>query len=371
MGPLPDNFPGYQDIADDEVRAKFEDAWDCEISPEYGYYTTQMFLAADEGDVRGMYIIGENAALSEPGVNHAEDVLEELEFLVVQDLFVNETAEYADVVLPACSFVEKEGTFTNTDRTVQKVNKVMEPKGDSRPDWVILQQLANRMGREWDYDSTAEIMAEVNSLTPLYGGVTHDRVETEGGLQWPCWDEDHPGTTRLYTEEFNTADGKANLQGVGFSQPAETPDEEYPLTLTTGRVLYHYHTGTMTHREEGIMKYTPSDFVEIHPDTAAACGVESGDPVRVTSRRGEIVVPAQVTDRVGPDNVFVPIHFAESAVNRLTDEEHLDPAAATPEFKVSAVRVEAHDGDVEKEGEGEVDASRTADPGLEGSTGDD
>jgi formate dehydrogenase major subunit len=371
MGPLPDNFPGYQDIADDEVRAKFEDAWDCEISPEYGYYTTQMFLAADEGDVRGMYIIGENAALSEPGVNHAEDVLEELEFLVVQDLFVNETAEYADVVLPACSFVEKEGTFTNTDRTVQKVNKVMEPKGDSRPDWVILQQLANRMGREWDYDSTAEIMAEVNSLTPLYGGVTHDRVETEGGLQWPCWDEDHPGTTRLYTEEFNTTDGKANLQGVGFSQPAETPDEEYPLTLTTGRVLYHYHTGTMTHREEGIMKYTPSDFVEIHPDTAAACGVESGDPVRVTSRRGEIVVPAQVTDRVGPDNVFVPIHFAESAVNRLTDEEHLDPAAATPEFKVSAVRVEAHDGDVEKEGEGEVDASRTADPGLEGSTGDD
>jgi formate dehydrogenase major subunit len=371
MGPLPDNFPGYQDIADDEVRAKFEDAWDCEISPEYGYYTTQMFLAADEGDVRGMYIIGENAALSEPGVNHAEDVLEELEFLVVQDLFVNETAEYADVVLPACSFVEKEGTFTNTDRTVQKVNKVMEPKGDSRPDWVILQQLANRMGREWDYDSTAEVMAEVNSLTPLYGGVTHDRVEAEGGLQWPCWDEDHPGTPRLYTEEFNTADGKANLQGVGFSQPAETPDEEYPLTLTTGRVLYHYHTGTMTHREEGIMKYTPSDFVEIHPETAAACGVESGDPVRVTSRRGEIVVPAQVTDRVGPDNVFVPIHFAESAVNRLTDEEHLDPAAATPEFKVSAVRVEAHDGDLPGDPERDVDASRTGDPGLEGSTGDD
>jgi formate dehydrogenase major subunit len=371
MGPLPDNFPGYQDIADDEVRAKFEDAWDCEISPEYGYYTTQMFLAADEGDVRGMYIIGENAALSEPGVNHAEDVLEELEFLVVQDLFVNETAEYADVVLPACSFVEKEGTFTNTDRTVQKVNKVMEPKGDSRPDWVILQQLATRMGREWDYDSTAEVMAEVNSLTPLYGGVTHDRVEAEGGLQWPCWDEDHPGTPRLYTEEFNTADGKANLQGVGFSQPAETPDEEYPLTLTTGRVLYHYHTGTMTHREEGIMKYTPSDFVEIHPETAAACGVESGDPVRVTSRRGEIVVPAQVTDRVGPDNVFVPIHFAESAVNRLTDEEHLDPAAATPEFKVSAVRVEAHDGDLPGDPERDVDASRTGDPGLEGSTGDD
>ncbi|WP_394296538.1 formate dehydrogenase subunit alpha [Halorubrum halophilum] len=347
MGPLPDNFPGYQDIADDEIRAKFEDAWDCDISPEYGYYTTQMFLAADDDDIRGMYIIGENAALSEPGVNHAEAVLEDLEFLVVQDLFVNETAQYADVVLPACSFVEKTGTFTNTDRTVQMVNEVMEPKGDSRPDWKILQDLANRMGRDWDYDDTAEIMEEVNSLTPLYGGVSHERVEEEGGLQWPCWDEDHPGTERLYAEEFNTENGKANLQGVGYSEPAETPDDQYPFTLTTGRVLYQYHTGTMTHREEGIMQYTPSDFIEIHPQTAANHGIESGDMVKVESRRGEIVVPAQVTDRVGPDNVFVPIHFAESAVNRLTDEEHLDPAAATPEFKVSAVRIGPYEGEAE------------------------
>jgi formate dehydrogenase major subunit len=347
MGPLPDNFPGYQDVADDEIRGKFEDAWDCEISEEYGYYTTQMFLAADDDDLRGMYVIGENPALSEPGVNHAEAVLEEMEFLVVQDLFVTETAQYADVVLPACSFVEKTGTFTNTDRTVQMVKEVMEPKGDSRPDWKILQDLANRMGREWNYASTAEIMEEVNSLTPLYGGVTHERVESEGGLQWPCWDEDHPGTERLYEEEFNTPDGKANLRGIGYSEPAETPDEEFPFTLTTGRVLYQYHTGTMTHREEGIMQYTPSDFVEIHPDTAVDYGIESGDMVEVASRRGEIVVPAQVTDRVGRDTVFVPIHFAESAVNRLTDEEHLDPAAATPEFKVSAVRISPHEGEAE------------------------
>jgi formate dehydrogenase major subunit len=361
MGPLPDNFPGYQDIADDEVRAKFEDAWDCDISPEYGYYTTQMFLAADDDDLRGMYIIGENAALSEPGVNHAEATLENLEFLVVQDLFVNETAQYADVVLPACSFVEKTGTFTNTDRTVQMVKQVMEPKGDSRPDWTILQDLANRMGRDWDYDSTAEIMEEVNSLTPLYGGVTHERIEEEGGLQWPCWDEDHPGTKRLYTEEFNTDDGKAHLQGVGFSEPAESPDDEYPFSLTTGRVLYQYHTGTMTHREEGIMQYTPSDFVELNPETAERYGIESGDMVRVESRRGEITVPAQVTDRVGPENLFIPIHFAESAVNRLTDEEHLDPAAATPEFKVSAVRIAPAEGDPE--------AADTADLGA--STGGD
>ena len=347
MGPLPDNFPGYQDIADDDLRAKFEEAWDCEISPEYGYYTTQMFLAADRGDIRGMYIIGENAALSEPGVNHAEKVLEELDFLVVQDLFVNETAQYADVVLPACSFVEKTGTFTNTDRTVQMVKQVMEPKGDSRPDWEILQDLANRMGRHWDYESTAEVMDEVNSVTPIYGGMTHERIEAEGGLQWPCWDEDHPGTKRLYEEEFNTDHGRANLQAVGYSEPAETPDPEYPLSLTTGRVLYQYHTGTMTHRSGGMMRYTPSDFVEVHPETAVESDIESGDPVRIESRRGEIVVPAQVTDRVGPDTVFVPIHFAESAVNRLTDEEHLDPAAATPEYKVSAVRISPADGTAE------------------------
>ncbi|MFB6309922.1 MAG: formate dehydrogenase subunit alpha [Salinirussus sp.] len=339
MGPLPDNLPGYQDLADDEIRAKFEDAWDCDIAPEYGYYTTQMFLQADADNIRGMYVIGENAALSEPGISHAERVLKELDFLVVQDLFVTETAEYADVVLPACSFVEKTGTFTNTDRRVQMVKRVMPPKGDSQPDWRILQQLARRMGREWNYESTAEIMEEVNSLTPLYGGITHERIEEEGGIQWPCWDEDHPGTTRLYADEFNTPDGKANLEGIGYSEPAELPDEEYPLSLTTGRVLYQYHTGTMTHRESGIMQYTPSDFLEIHPETAAEYGIESGDPVRVESRRGAITVPAQVTDRVGPDTVFAPMHFAETAVNRLTDEEHLDPAAATPEYKVSAVRI--------------------------------
>ncbi|WP_425499720.1 formate dehydrogenase subunit alpha [Halorarum halobium] len=354
MGPLPDNFPGYQDLADDDVRARFEDAWDCDISPEYGYYTTQMFLAADRGDLRGMYVIGENAALSEPGVNHAERVLRDLEFLVVQDLFVTETAEYADVVLPACSFVEKTGTFTNTDRTVQMVNAVMEPKGDSRPDWEILQDLANRMGRDWDYESTAEVMDEVNSLTPIYGGVTHERVREEGGLQWPCPDEDHPGTERLYEDSFDTEDGRATLHGVGYSEPAETPDEEYPFTLTTGRVLYQYHTGTMTHREEGLMEYAPSDFVEVHPETAANHGIDPGDMVTVASRRGEIVVPAQVTDRVGTDTVFVPIHFAESAVNRLTDEEHLDPDAATPEYKVSAVRIGPYEGDSEPIGAGDV-----------------
>jgi len=345
MGPLPDNFPGYQKVVDDEVRAKFEEAWDCDISPEPGYYTTDMFLAADRGDLRGMYCIGENPALSEPGVNHAEKVLSELDFLVVQDIFENSTSKFADVILPACSFVEKTGTFTNTDRRVQMVKKVMEPKGHSKPDWVILQELANRMGRDWDYADTAEIMEEMRTLTPIYGGVTQERVEAENGLQWPCYDLEHPGTVRLYEDEFNTDDGLAHLEGIGYSEPAELPDEDYPLTLTTGRVLYQYHTGTMTHREPGIMEYTGSDFVEIHPKTAAAYGIEDGDVVRIESRRGEITVPAQVTERPGEDNVFVPMHFAESAVNRLTDEEHLDPDASTPEFKVSAVRITPEEGE--------------------------
>lgn len=337
MGPLPDTLPGYQKIANGDVRETFEDAWDCDISTERGYYTTEMFHAADAGDLRGMYCIGENPALSEPGKGHGETVLENMDFLVVQDLFLNETAKYADVVLPACSFLEKEGTFTNTDRTVQKVNPVIEPRGDSKPDWVILQELANRLGREWDYETTAEIMDEVRQLTPIYGGITQERVERKGGVQWPCFDLDHPGTQRLYTEAFNTEDGNAHLKPIGYSEPMETPDDTYPLTLTTGRVLYQYHTGTMTHREEGIMTYNSQNFVEINPETAANYGITDGDPVCIESRRGEITVPAQVTDRVGTDTVFVPMHFAENAVNELTDAERLDPEAKTPEFKVSAV----------------------------------
>jgi formate dehydrogenase major subunit len=344
MGPLPDNLPGYQKVTDDEVRAKFEEAWDCEISEDPGFYTTEMFLALDRGDLHGMYCIGEQPVLSEPGKNHAEEVMEEIDFLVVQDLFMTETAKYADVVLPAVSFTEKTGTFTNTDRRVQMVKQVMEPKGEAKPDWVILSELANRMGRNWEYENTAEIMEEMRQLTPIYGGITQERVDQEGGLQWPCPDLDHPGTPRLYTEGFNTEDGMANLQPVGYSEPGEIPDGEYPFTLTTGRVLYQYHTGTMTQREAGIGMYNQSDFVEIHPDVATNYGIEEGDPVTLESRRGEVTVPAQITDRVGTDTVFAPIHFAETAINRLTDEERLDPEAATPEFKVSAIRLSPAEG---------------------------
>ncbi|GGN09028.1 formate dehydrogenase subunit alpha [Halarchaeum nitratireducens] len=358
MGPLPDNFPGYQKVADDEIRAKFEEAWDCEIPAERGYYTTEMFNAFDDGELRGMFCIGENPSLSEPGKKHADEVLEEMEFLVVQDLFMNETAKYADVVLPAVSFLEKEGTFANTDRRVQKVNQVLEKKGNAKADWEILQELANRMGREWDYADTNEINEEMRSLTPIYGGISHERIEEEGGIQWPCWDEDHPGTERLYTEEFNTESGKANLTPVGYAEPMAPQTEELPLTLTTGRVLYQYHTGTMTHPEEGIMKYNDRDFVEINPDTAAAYGIENGDPVRIESDKGEIVVTAQVTERIGEDTVFAPIHFAETAVNTLTDSERLDPEAKTPEFKATAVRISPVEGQQSTSRPGSVEPAR-------------
>ncbi|WP_256685603.1 formate dehydrogenase subunit alpha [Halococcus qingdaonensis] len=339
MGPLPNNFPGYQPVTDDEIREKFEAAYDTEIPSEEGWRTTEQFLAADRGDLRGMYIMGENASLSEPGVDHAQEVLDDLDFLAVQDIFLTETAEHADVVLPATTAVESNGTFTSSSRHVQLVKRAIEPKGNTRGDWEILQALARRFGHDWDFASPSEIMDEIAELTPIYGGISHERLENGAELQWPCWDDGHPGTTRLYEEEFNTADGKASLIPTGPNEPADLSDDEFPLTMTTGRVLYQYHTGTMTHREEGIMSYVGEDFVEINPETAANAGIANGDYVRVESRHGTIRVKAQVTERPGQDTVFVPMHFAESAVNTLTDENDLDTAARTPEYKVTSVRL--------------------------------
>ncbi|MFB6183414.1 MAG: formate dehydrogenase subunit alpha [Haloarculaceae archaeon] len=338
MGTLPNCLPGYQDVDDEDVLAKFEDAWGKRPPEEVGLKVPEVFEEIHEGNVRGTYVMGENPALSEPDLDHAEDGLAKLDFLVVQDLFMTETAEYADVVLPAASFAEKNGTFTNTERRVQLVNQTMEPVGQARQDWEILQAVANRFGYDWDYDSAAEIMDEIADLVPLYGGITHDRLEAEGGLQWPCWDEDHDGTRFLYEDGFNFPDGKARFVPADMGRPAEMPDEEYPLTLTTGRVLYHFHTGTLTRRVEGSMSHVGQSFVELHPRTADALDVETDDYVRVESRRGSIVVKVEVTDRVDEGTVFIPMHFASGAVNELTKGE-LDPTSGIPEYKVSSVRV--------------------------------
>lgn len=341
MGPVPGNLPGYQKVTDDDSREKFEDAWGVEIPDHKGWTLTEQFLAADEDEIKGMYVMGENPALSEPNVAHSQQILENLDFLAVQDLFMTETAEYADVVLPATSFVESNGTFTSSTRRVQLVKKAMEPKGNARQDWQIVQGLSERFGHDWDYESSAEIMDEVADLAPIYGGVSHQRLEEEHGLNWPCFDEDDPGTPTVYLDEFNKPDGKAHMIPTDIRGPAEETDEEYPLTMTTGRVLYQYHTGTMTHREEGLMSITGEAFVEIHPETAAEYGIEDDEYVRMESRHGSIRVLAQVTGRVGPSTVFVPMHFLEdAAVNRLTNEESLDPHSNCPEYKAVPVRID-------------------------------
>jgi formate dehydrogenase major subunit len=338
MGTLPNCLPGYQPLDDDEVGATFEAAWGERPPDEVGLTVTEAFDAVHDGDVRGMYVMGENPALSEPDIDHAEAALSSLDFLVVQDIFPTETTEHADVVLPAASFVEKTGTFTNTERRVQLVGKAMEPPGAARADWEILSGLARRFGYDWDYADTAAVMDEIADLTPIYGGISHERLQEEGGLQWPCEDEADPGTRFLYADGFAFPDGKARFVPADMGRPGELPDEAYPLTLTTGRVLYHFHTGTLTRRVEGIMAHVGESFVEVNPETADALGVDDGDYVRVESRRGDIVVRADVTDRVGPGVVFVPMHFAHGAANALTNER-FDETSGIPEYKVASVRV--------------------------------
>ncbi|PSQ17068.1 formate dehydrogenase subunit alpha [Halobacteriales archaeon QS_8_69_26] len=338
MGTLPNVLPGYQPLDDEAVLDKFEDAWGERPPDEVGLKVPEMIKAAGEGELRGLYVMGENPALSEPDVGDAEEALADLDFLVVQDIFLTETAEHADVVLPAVSFAEKDGTFTNTERRVQLVREAVDSPGKARQDWRILQSVARRMGYDWDYDSPAEVAEEIAELTPIYGGITHDRLESEGGLQWPCPDRDHDGTRFLYEDGFNFPDGKARFVPADLGKPGELPDEDYPLTMTTGRVLYHFHTGTLTRRVEGIMSHVGESFVEVHPATAAEVGVEDGEYVRVESRRGSIVVRAEVTDRVSEGDVFVPMHFATGAANRLTQGE-FDPTSGIPEYKVTSVRV--------------------------------
>ncbi|MFB6165866.1 MAG: formate dehydrogenase subunit alpha [Haloarculaceae archaeon] len=344
MGTLPGSLPGYQDPADPEVGEKFAESWGERPPEEPGLKVPEMLTEVLEGNLHGMYVVGENPALSEPDIQHAAEALAELDFLVVQDIFLTETAEYADVILPAATSPEKHGTFTNTERRIQRVRPTAEPPGQARQDWEITQELANRLGYDWDYDHPSEIMAEIAELAPIYGGVTYDRLEAgeEHGLQWPVWDEDHPGTPYLYDYEdgeFNFDDGLARFVPADGGHPGELPDEEYPYTLTSGRVLYHWHTGQLTRRVEGLMEHVGESFVEINPETADDLGVADGEYVRVASRRGDIVVKAQVTDRVGPGTLFIPMHFAAGAVNKLT-QENFDPQAGIPEYKVSSVSVE-------------------------------
>ncbi len=337
MGALPNVYPGYQAVADDNIRAKFEAAWGCRLDSSPGLPVTEMINAADNKKIKAIYLIGENPLLSEPDITHAKEALEKLEFLAVQDIFLSETAKLADVILPGTSFAEKDGTFTNTERRVQRVRKAIEPIGDSRPDWQIICQLGKEMGSGgFDFTHPSQVMDEIDLLTPSYGGISYQRLEN-GGLQWPCPTPDHPGTPILHTQQFTR--GKGRFIPLEYKPPMELPDKKYPLILTTGRSLYHFHTGTLTRKVEGLNVLRREGEVEINPKDASALGIADGEKVKVISRRGEVTTKAKVTETSPVGVVFMTFHFAESPANLLTNPA-LDPVAKIPEYKVCAVRVE-------------------------------
>jgi formate dehydrogenase alpha subunit len=343
MGALPDVFTGYQKVNNPDIRARFERAWGTTLPSHPGLTVTEMFDGILDGRVKAMYVVGENPVLTEPSASHAEEALKELEFLVVQDVFLTETARLAHVVLPATSFAEKEGSFTNTERRVQRVRRAVEPVGESRTDWEIISDVARRMGATgFDYRSSADIMDEIASLTPSACGISTERLE-QTSLQWPCPTYDHPGTPVLHVGQF--ARGKGHFMPLKYIPPAETADAEYPLVLTTGRSLFQYHTGSMTRKVKGLNALSGEEWVEINPADATKLGIADGDRVRVASRRGQVTARARLTQASPPGLVFMTFHFAESPTNVLTNPS-LDPVSKTPELKVAAVRVEK---DVERE----------------------
>ena len=336
MGALPNVYTGYQPVVDLAIRDRMEKAWGVEKLPEKpGITVTEMMEKAHEGKMKGLYIIGENPMISDPDLNHARKSLENLDFLVVQDIFLTETAQMADVVLPAASFAEKEGTFVNTERKVQLIRKAVEPPGDAKEDWKIIADLAGRMGDPMVYGSAKDIMAEITGVTPSYCGINYGRLKSDG-IHWPCPATDHPGTPCLHVDQFTC--GLGVFHAIDFIPPAELPDEEYPLYLTTGRVLYQFHTGTMTMKSEGLNELAPESFVEISAQDAEAYRIEDGDSLKISSRRGEIEAKARLSEKAVKGTIFIPFHYAGAAANKLTNTA-LDPTAKIPEFKVCAVRI--------------------------------
>jgi formate dehydrogenase major subunit len=339
LGGLPNVFPGYQPVSDETIREKFSKGWSVpldQLNATPGLTVTEIMDRVLTSDIRAIYIMGENPMLSDPDLNHVEHALQEVEFLVMQDIFLNETAMMADVVLPGVSFAEKEGTYTNTERRVQLIRKALEPTAEGKPDWQILTELAGKMGAEWKYEHAADVFNEIALLTPSYAGMSYERLES-GGIQWPCPSPDHPGTPILHVGKF--ARGKGLFSAIDYIEPAELPDEDYPFILSTGRILFHWHGGTMTRRSPGLDSLAPEPEVEINPEDALNLGLKEGQLVRVTSRRGSVEARVVITQRSPAGMVFMNFHFAEAAANLLT-HKYLDPQAKIPEYKVSAVKVE-------------------------------
>jgi formate dehydrogenase major subunit/formate dehydrogenase alpha subunit len=337
MGALPDVFSGYQKVADPAMRRKFAEAWGVTSLPDKpGLALTHAMDAAAAGRLQGMFIMGENPLLSDPDQGHARQALQKLELLVVQDIFLSETAALADVILPAACYAEKDGTFTNTERRVQRVRKALDPPGEALTDGEIICALAERAGYGGMlYSGSAQVMEEIAALTPTYCGIVYERLN-QHGLQWPCPNINHSGTPILHVEQFTR--GLGHFSPAVYRPPVEAADDEYPFVLTTGRTYFHWHTGTMTRRTHLLDREERCAFMEIHPDDAARLGLREGVDVLVASRRGKIRVPVRITAMVIPGVVFIPFHFAEGAANMLTNNV-LDPESAIPEFKVCAVQI--------------------------------
>lgn len=357
MGGLPNVYPGYQAVTYPEAQRKFEAAWGTALSPKLGLTVTEMMPAAGEGKIKALYILGENPVTSDPDTTHIRHCMETCEFIILQEIFPTETSVYADVLLPGVSFAEKTGTVTNTERRVQMVRQAIDPLGESRPDWQIIAELARRMlaGQAdpnnpeprsladapyagWNYQDCSQVMDEVAALTPSYAGVSHARLERGESLQWPVPDASHPGTPILHTRQF--ARGRGKFMPIDHIPPAELPDDDYPVLLSTGRVLYHWHGGEMTRRAQGLLEVYSQALVEVNPADAVQLGLNGNKRVRITSRRGSIEAEAWVTDRVPPGMVFSNFHFPEASANELTIAA-LDPVAKIPEYKICAVKVEA------------------------------
>jgi predicted molibdopterin-dependent oxidoreductase YjgC len=356
MGGLPNVYPAYQPVISADVVSKFQTAWGAAADPKIGMTMTEMIPGILEDKVRALYILAEDPIMSDPDTNHIRHCLKQADFIVLQEIFPTETSPYADVLLPGVTFAEKTGTFTNTERRVQMVRQALEPIGDARQDWEIITEIATRMltggsrtvnegdWSSWSYNNPADIMAEINALTPSYAGITHERLERGESLQWPCTSSEHPGTPILHTKGF--ARGKGRFMPIDFIPPAERPDDNYPMILSTGRVLYHWHGGEMSRRSKGLLEIYSQALIEINPDDARSLGIltngsasAEGKRVRVTSRRGVIESQAWVTDRVPPGMVYANFHFPEASANELTLAE-LDPTSKIPSYKVCAVKVE-------------------------------
>jgi len=333
MGALPEYYPGYQKVSD--ARAKFQQAWNTLLPDKPGLTTLEMMAAAENGDLKGLLVVGENPVLCFPDINRIKKALQSLDFLVVMDIFPTETTELADIILPCASFAEKDGTFTSTERRIQRVRRAVEPPGEAKEEWRIIADLLCKLGVAASYSHPKQIMAEIASLAPIYSGINFERLNFKG-LHWPCPDSNHPGTPILYIESFPI--GKARFRPVEHMNPHEMPDQDYPFIMTTGRSLFHFHSGTMTRRTSLLDREVPSPVVEINFDDAKALGIHNGQSVIIETRRGRLILNAKITPDISRGVLFVPIHFNEAPANVLTDQA-LDPKSKIPELKVSAARL--------------------------------